>query len=71
MIKSVRDNYKIYGLIIAKTKKKSLVLNYGLWNITFEPPNHDFAHVAHVFVEIYFIGNMFKWNMFWWIYVFV
>jgi hypothetical protein len=42
MIKSIRKNYRIYGLIIVKIAKK-LVLDYGLSNATFEPPNHDFA----------------------------
>jgi hypothetical protein len=44
MIKSIGDNYKIYGLIIIKTtKKSSLVLDYGLSNAIFEPPNHAFT----------------------------
>jgi hypothetical protein len=46
MIKSIGDNYKIYGLIIVKTVKKSLVLNYGLSNSIFETPNHAFAPIA-------------------------
>ncbi len=38
------DNYRIYGLIIIKiAKKKTLMLNYGLSNATFEPPNHAFT----------------------------
>jgi hypothetical protein len=45
MIKNIRDNCRIYGLIIVKTAKKSLVLDYGLSNATFETPNHAFAHV--------------------------
>jgi hypothetical protein len=44
MIKSIGDNYKIYGLIIVKTPKKSLVLDYRLSNATFETPNHASAH---------------------------
>jgi hypothetical protein len=44
MIKIIRDNYRIYGLIIVKTTKKSLVLDYGLLNTTFETPNHVFIH---------------------------
>jgi hypothetical protein len=40
MIKNIRDNYRIYNLIIVYITKKSLVLNYGLSNITFESPNH-------------------------------
>jgi hypothetical protein len=43
MIKSTRDNDRIYGLIIVKTTKKSILLNYGLSNATFETPNHAFA----------------------------
>jgi hypothetical protein len=44
MIESIGDNYRIYGLIIVKTAKKSLVFNYGLSNSTFETTNHAFAH---------------------------
>jgi hypothetical protein len=40
MIKSTWVNYRIYGLIIVKITKKSLVLDYGLSNATFEPTNH-------------------------------
>jgi hypothetical protein len=36
------DNYMTYGLIIVKTTKKSLLLDYGLSNATFEPHNHAF-----------------------------
>jgi hypothetical protein len=43
MIKIIGDNYRIYGLIIAKNSKKLLVLNYGFSNATFEPLNHAFA----------------------------
>jgi hypothetical protein len=43
MIKIIGDNYRIYGLIIIKIAKKSLVLDYGLSNATFETPNHVFA----------------------------
>jgi hypothetical protein len=43
MIKSIGDNYRIYNLIIVKTTKKSLVLDHGLSNATFEAPNHAFA----------------------------
>jgi hypothetical protein len=42
MIKNIGDNYRIYDLIIVKTTKKSLVLDYGLLNATFETPNHVF-----------------------------
>jgi hypothetical protein len=34
MIKSIGDNYRIYGLIIVKIAKESLVLDYGLSNAT-------------------------------------
>jgi hypothetical protein len=44
--KNIEDNYKIYGLIIVKTTKKLLVLDYGLLNATFEAPNHAFAHIS-------------------------
>jgi hypothetical protein len=43
MIKTIRGNYTIYGLIIVKTTKKLLMLDYGLSNATFKPPNHAFA----------------------------
>jgi hypothetical protein len=43
MIKNIGDNYRIYALIIVKTTKKSLMLDYGLSNATFETPNHVFA----------------------------
>jgi hypothetical protein len=43
MIKNIRDNYRIYGLIIVKTVKKSLVFDYGLSNATFGPSNHFFT----------------------------
>jgi hypothetical protein len=43
MIKNIGDNYRIYGLIIVKTTKTLLVLDYGLSNATFETPNHAFA----------------------------
>jgi hypothetical protein len=42
MIKIMGDNYRIYGLMIVKTTKKPLVLDYGISNATFEPPNHAF-----------------------------
>jgi hypothetical protein len=44
MIKSIGDNYRIYGLIIVKTTKKFLMLDYGFSNATLETPNHAFAH---------------------------
>jgi hypothetical protein len=43
MIKSIRDNYRIYGFIIIKIAKKLLILNYELSNATFETPNHAFT----------------------------
>jgi hypothetical protein len=43
MIKSIRDNYRIYGLIIVKTTQKSLVLEYELLNAKFETLNHVIA----------------------------
>jgi hypothetical protein len=48
MIKSIGDNYRIYGLIIVKTIKKLLVLNYGLSNATFETLNHVFTPIIHI-----------------------
>ncbi len=43
MIKSIGDNYRIYDLTIVKFAKKSLMLNRGFSNATFETPNHVFA----------------------------
>jgi hypothetical protein len=44
MIKSIGDNYGIYGLIIVKIKKtKSLMLDHELSKTTFEPANHAFT----------------------------
>jgi len=43
MIKSIGDNYRFYGLIIVKTTKTSLMLDYGLSNAIFDTPNHPFA----------------------------
>jgi hypothetical protein len=43
MIKSIGDDYKIYGFIIVKTIKKLLMLNYGFSNATFKALNHVFA----------------------------
>jgi len=50
MIKSIKDNCRIYGLIIDKTTKKSLMLNYGLSNATFETFNHAFTPLAYLIV---------------------
>jgi hypothetical protein len=46
MIKSIRDYYNIYCLLIVKIAKKMLMLNYVLSKITFEPPKHVFAPYA-------------------------
>jgi hypothetical protein len=46
MIKTIKDNCRIYGLIIVKTAKKSLVLNYGFSSATFETFNHVFAPLS-------------------------
>jgi hypothetical protein len=43
MIKSIVVIYRIYDLIIIKNIKKSLVLDYGFSNVTFEPFNHAFT----------------------------
>jgi hypothetical protein len=43
MIKSIRDNCRIYGLKINKIAKNLLMLDYGLSNATFETPTHAFA----------------------------
>jgi len=43
MTKSIGKNNTIYGLIIIKIAKKSLVLDYGLSNVTFETLNHVFS----------------------------
>jgi hypothetical protein len=45
MIKSIRDNYRIYGLIFVKIAKKLLMLAYGLSNTIYEPFNHVFEHI--------------------------
>jgi hypothetical protein len=59
MIKNIRDNYRIYGLKIIKiTKKKSLVLDYGLSSTIFEPLNHVFAFQnLKIFLQIVFETN--------------
>jgi hypothetical protein len=54
MIKSIGDNYKIYGLIIVETAKKSLVLDYELSNATFETPNHAFT-LCQTFEKLFVI----------------
>jgi hypothetical protein len=38
----------IYGLIIVKTAKKLLLLDYGLSNATFETPNHVFTLIRGI-----------------------
>ncbi len=45
MIKSIGDHYRIYGLVIVKIAKQSLVLDYGFSNATFETTNHAFTHL--------------------------
>jgi hypothetical protein len=45
MIKNIKDNDRIYGLVIVKTAKEFVVLNYGLSNATFETPNHVVPHL--------------------------
>jgi len=52
MIKNIGDNYRIYGLIIVKITKKSLVLDYRLSNAIFETPNLVFAHTKILFFAI-------------------
>ncbi len=59
MIKSIQDNYKIYGLIIVKVAKKLLVLDYGFSNATFETPNHAFAQQKRML-------NIIMWNRYIW-----
>jgi hypothetical protein len=48
MIKRIGDNYRIYGLIIVKIAKKSLMLDYGFSNATFETPNHTFTQFYYL-----------------------
>jgi hypothetical protein len=43
MIKSIGDDYSIYGLIIVKLQFFLLMLDYGLSNATFEPLNYAFT----------------------------
>jgi hypothetical protein len=43
MIKNIADNYRIYDLIIIKTAKKLIMLNYKLYDASFETPNHAFT----------------------------
>ncbi len=50
-IKSIGDNYRIYGLIIVNIAKKLLVLDYGLSNAAFETPNHAFALQVNKFLS--------------------
>jgi hypothetical protein len=50
MIKIIGDKYRIYGLIIVKTTKKLLVLDYGLSNATFETSNHALAMSSNIFI---------------------
>jgi len=48
MIKSIGDNYRFQ---IVKTTKKSLELDYGLSNATFELPNHAFTPINVIINE--------------------
>jgi len=58
MIKSIGDNFKIYGLTIIKIVKKSLVLDYGLSNATFETPNHVFALLVYIPTFIHWFSQI-------------
>jgi len=49
MMKSIKDNYRIYDVIIVKIVKKLLVLDYGFSNTIFEPPNHAFTQMQIFF----------------------
>jgi len=62
MIKCIGDNYRICGLKIVKTTKKSLVLDYGLSNATFDTPNHAFVTIFISIVII--VGLMRTWMCF-------
>jgi hypothetical protein len=62
MIKNIGDNYKIYGLIIVKTIKTTLMLNYGLSNATFETPNHVFALTRFRFQDCCLIQHFGKFK---------
>jgi hypothetical protein len=71
MIKSIGGNYRSYGLIIVKIAKKSLVLDYGFLDATFETPNHAFAlpicipTFIHCFLHIVSISRLkLLWNPF-------
>jgi len=44
MIKSINDNYRIYGFIIVKI----VIVNYGFSNATFEARNHAFNQEADI-----------------------
>ncbi len=46
MIIDIKNNCRIYSLIIVKSTKKSLMLDYGFSNATFETPNHAFAQLS-------------------------
>ncbi len=54
MIKSIGDNYRIYGLIIVKTTKKLHMLNYALSNATFETLNTAFI-LCQTFEKLFII----------------
>jgi hypothetical protein len=58
-----RGYYRIYGLIIVKSAKKLLVLDYGFSNATFETPNHAFTRKTF-YVRLFYVQNfinMFKY----------
>jgi len=51
MIKNIKDNCRIYGLIIAKIAKKSLMLDYGFSNAIFEITIHAFAQLSFEIIQ--------------------
>jgi hypothetical protein len=64
MIKIIGDNYRIYGLIIVKLPKKSLMLDNGFSNATFEPPNHAFTLKWYWWKPL--LGNIIHMIFKWW-----
>jgi hypothetical protein len=63
MIKNIRDNYRIYGLIIVEIAKKLILLDYGLSNTTFKIPNHSpktiYSHINDYKVVCSCICNLY------------
>jgi hypothetical protein len=57
----------IYDLIIVKTIKKSLVLDYELSNATFKPLNHVVTHMRnHMWNKYYkFHKGLISFQLFW------